>query len=89
MRRLKRAKKRRTTVTLPSDLLERAERIARERRVNLSTAISDALAEGLRADAAGRRAEAVLAAYRKAFQGFSDEEMAILDGVVLERGTKP
>jgi post-segregation antitoxin (ccd killing protein) len=88
MRRLKRAEKRRTTVTLPSDLLERAERIARERRVNLSTAISDALAEGLRADAAGRRAEAVLAAYRKAFEDFSDEEMAILDGVVLERGTK-
>jgi post-segregation antitoxin (ccd killing protein) len=88
MRRLKRAEKRRTTVTLPSDLLERAERIARERRVNLSTALADALAEGLRADAAGRRADAVLAAYRKAFQGFSDEEMAILDGVVLERGTK-
>ena len=88
MRRLKRAEKRRTTVTLPSDLLERAERIARERRVNLSTAISDALAEGLRTDASGRRADAVLAAYRKAFQGFSDEEMAILDGVVLERGTK-
>jgi len=88
MRRLKRAEKRRTTVTLPSDLLERAERIARERRVNLSTALTDALAEGLRADAAGRRADAVLAAYRKAFQGFSDEEMAILDGVVLERGTK-
>lgn len=80
--------KRRTTVTLPSDLLARAERIARERRVNLSTAISDALAEGLRADAAGRRADAVLAAYRKAFDGFSDEEMAVLDGVVLERKIK-
>ena len=75
-------------MTLPSDLLDRAERIARERRVNLSTAISDALAEGLRADAANRRADTVLAAYRKAFEGFSDEEMAILDGVVLQRGTK-
>ena len=88
MRRLKRVEKRRTTITLPSDLLQRAQRIARERQVNLSTAISDALAEGLRADAASRRADAVLAAYRKAFEGFSEEEMAILDGVVLERGTK-
>lgn len=84
MRRAKRSEKRRTTLTLPSDLLERAERIARERRVNLSAAISDALAEGLRADAASRRADAVLAAYRKAFGDFSDVELALLDGVVLQ-----
>jgi hypothetical protein len=30
------------------------------------------------------RSEEVLEGYRKAFSGFSDEEIAILDGVTLE-----
>ena len=85
MQRSKKTAKRRTTITLPSDLLARAERIARERRVNLSTVISEAFAEGLRAGSASQRADAVLAAYRQAFEGFSEEEMAILDGVLMER----
>jgi post-segregation antitoxin (ccd killing protein) len=87
MQRPKKPAKRRTTITLPSDLLARAERIARERRVNLSTVVSEAFAEGLRAHAATQRADAVLAAYRQAFEGFSEEEMTILDGVVLKRET--
>ena len=33
---------------------------------------------------AAERSEAVLAGYKKAFSGFSDEEMSILDGVLLE-----
>lgn len=77
-------KKRRTTLTLPADSLTQAERIARARKVNLSTVISEALSEGLRLQAAAERSERVLDAYRNAFSGFSDDEMSILDGVILE-----
>lgn len=77
-------KKRRTTLTLPADSLTQAERMARARKVNLSTVISEALAEGLRVQAAAERSEQVLGAYRTAFSGFSDEEISILDGVILE-----
>ena len=77
-------KKRRTTLTLPVDSLAQAERIARSRNVNLSTVIAEALSEGLRRHADAKRSEEVLDGYRKAFAGFSDEEMAILDGVILK-----
>jgi post-segregation antitoxin (ccd killing protein) len=76
--------KRRTTLTLPADSLTQAHRIARTRKVNLSTVIAEALSEGLRVRAATERSEEVLNGYKKAFSGFSDEEVAILDGVILE-----
>ena len=76
--------KRRTTLTLPADSLLQAERIARAKRVNLSTVISEALSDGLRMHAAAERSDEVLSAYQKAFSGFSDEEMSILDGVFLQ-----
>jgi post-segregation antitoxin (ccd killing protein) len=83
-RRPNQIKKRRTTLTLPSDSLAQAQRIARARKVNLSTVISEALSEGLRAYSAAQRSEEVLSAYRKAFSGFTDEEMSVLDGIILE-----
>jgi len=76
--------KRRNTVALRAELLTQARRIARTRRVNLSTVISKALADGLRMPAAVDRSQEVLNAYRKAFDGFSGEELLLLDGVVLE-----
>jgi post-segregation antitoxin (ccd killing protein) len=75
--------KRRTTLTLPSDILAYAERIARARNVNLSTVIAEALAEGLRAQQAAERSDEVLRSYRRAFSGFSETEMLLLDGVLL------
>jgi hypothetical protein len=80
--------RRRTTLTLPSASLEQAERIARAKRINLSTVISEALSDGLRAHAAAERSEQVLSAYKKAFKGFSDEEVLLLDGVLLEPVTR-
>jgi post-segregation antitoxin (ccd killing protein) len=71
-------------LTLPADALTQAERIARARKVNLSTVISEALSDGLRLHAAAGRSEQVLAAYKTAFAGFSDEELAILDGIIPE-----
>lgn len=83
MRRPIQAKKRRVTLTLPADLLGRAKRIARARNTTLSTVISEFLAEGWRSHVAAERSEAVLSAYRSAFSGFSEEEIAVLDGVIL------
>ena len=80
--------KRRTTVTLPSASLDQAERIARARNVNVSTVIAEALDASLREHAATQRAEEVLEAYRQAFSGFTEEELAVLDGIIPEGWTK-
>ena len=78
------ALKRRTTLTLPSDALLQAQQIARSRQVNLSTVISEVVSEGLRLESARHRRNQILHDYRKAFTGFSEDELAILDGVILE-----
>ena len=65
-----------------------ASRIARARKVNLSTVISEALSNGLRMQAATERSEEVLKAYKKAFSGFSEEDMLLLDGIVMDPATK-
>jgi hypothetical protein len=73
---------------LPADSLTQAGRIARARKVNLSTVISEAVANGLRAHAAAERSEEILDAYKKAFGAFSEEEMLLLDGIVLDQPRK-
>lgn len=77
-------RKHRTTLTLPADSLTEAQRIAYRRRVNLNTVVAEALSEGLRVQASAERSEEVLDNYRKAFSGFSDEEVMILDGIILK-----
>jgi len=80
--------KRRTTLTLPSQSLATAARIARARHVNLSTVIAEAIDEGLRTKLAAARAGQVVESYRRAFSGFSDEEMLLLDGIILDERAK-
>jgi hypothetical protein len=75
---------RQTTLTLPVDALTRAARIARARRVTLSTVISEAVSEGLRVNAPLEHSKQDFEAWTKAFSGFTDDEMAILDGIILE-----
>ena len=77
-------KKKRTTLSLPADYLLEAQRIARRRNVSLSTVVTEALAEGLRTQRTVERSEEVLASYRKAFAGFSEEERMILDGFIMK-----
>lgn len=77
-------KKKRTTLSLPEDSLLEAQRVARRRNVSLSTVVAEALADGLRAQTAPERAEAVLESYRQAFSGLTDVERMILDGIILE-----
>jgi hypothetical protein len=78
------ALKRRTTLTLPSDALLQAQKIAHSRRVNLSAVMTEVIAAGLRLENVKQRRNQILDDYRKAFVGFSEEELAILDGVILE-----
>ena len=63
-------RKRRITLTLPAESLLQAERIARARKVSLSTFISEALSDGLRMHTAAERSDEVLSAYKRAFTGF-------------------
>ena len=81
-------RKRRTTLTLPADSLSEAQPIARSRKVNLSTVIGEALSEGLRLQTTAERSNQVLERYQQAFSGFSEDEMAMLNGVILQPVTK-
>jgi hypothetical protein len=76
--------KRRTTLSLPADYLAQAKRIARARHVTLSAVISEVLFEGLRQHSETERSEQILSQYKRAFALFSEEEMLLLDGVILE-----
>ncbi len=78
------SKSRRTTLTLPARCLEIAERIARERHLNLSSVVGEALQRGLREEEQAQRSEAILHAYSNAFAGFSADELLLLDGIVSE-----
>ncbi len=78
------AKSRRTTLTLPADTLGRAERIAKSRKVTLSAVVSEALDNALSNQNAEERRRAILQGYQRAFAGFTPDEMAILDGILLQ-----
>jgi hypothetical protein len=66
---------------LPADSLNEAQRLADVKNVNLSTIITEAPNEGLRVQARAERSAEVIEGYRKAFSGFSEEELSILDGI--------
>jgi hypothetical protein len=75
---------RRTTLTLPADSLTEAQQIADRRKVNLSTVIAEALSAGLKLQTTADRSEDIIENYKRAFAGFSEEELDILDGIILE-----
>ena len=52
--------------------------------MNLSTVIAEVVAAGLQIENARQPADQVLDNYRKAFSGFTADELAIRDGVILE-----
>jgi len=45
--------------------------------------IAEVMAAGLQAENAKQRSDQILDNYRKAFSGFSQDDLAILDGVML------
>jgi len=77
-REVHRAASRRTTLTFPAGLLDRAERIAAERRQSLSAVISDLVENALetRHSLAERNADA-RERWKKAFAGLTAEEMML------------
>lgn len=84
MARSQSALRKRTTLTLPAASLLQAQRLANQRRVTLSTVISEVVSAGLEIESAKQRRTQILDNYRKAFSGFTEGELAILDGVILE-----
>ena len=72
----------RTTISLPVASLTAAKRAAKARRVKLSTVVAEALDDSLKQQQAKERAKATFARYQRAFAGFSDEELMILDGII-------
>jgi hypothetical protein len=75
---------RRTTLTLPAEYLEKAEKLAHAQHATVSSVVTRALAIGLPHVPSPKRAGELLESYRKAFDGFSEEELLLLDGIVLE-----
>ena len=82
------AKKRHAPFKIPAESLLEAERLAAARKVNLKTVVTEALAEGLRLHASAERANEVMNAYKRALSGFSVQDSAILDGIILLPKTK-
>ena len=80
------SKKKRTTLSLPAELLDRAREIARQEHVSVNTVITRAVEKGLEHLPLRRNAEEILESYRRAFQiaGFTEEELLVLDGIILE-----
>lgn len=74
----------RTTISLPAASLSAAKRVAKARRVKLSTVVAEALDESLKQQQAKDRAKAAFARYQRAFAGFNEEELMILDGIIPE-----
>jgi hypothetical protein len=80
-----RPRTRRTTLTLPEPLVEQAERLARQRRQTLSAAVAGLMEQSLRSYRLEQNVGPnVLQSLQKAFAPFSDEEMLLLDGIVME-----
>jgi hypothetical protein len=84
MPRRRSAIKKRTTLTLPAESLAQARKIANPRNVNLSTVVSELMSAGLQLETARHRRAQILDNYRRAFADFSEEELAILDGIIPE-----
>jgi len=57
--------------------------------LNLSAVVGEALQRGLREEEQLLRRDSVLQQYRNAFAGFSQDELLLLDGVVMEDRTRP
>ena len=84
-----RPKMRRTTVTLPEDLLSQVERLAVQRHQTVSAAIATLIEEPVRQFEARARNGNVWDLLHKSIKGLTEEEQMIIDGIILgEPGTE-
>jgi predicted transcriptional regulator len=78
-------KTRRTTLTLPEDLVRKAEQLARQRRQTLSASIAELMEQSLRSYRFKQdNKHDSLDSLRRAFAPFTEEEMLLLDGIIME-----
>lgn len=75
--------KRRTTVTLPAATLRSVKRLANRRKVHLDVIMNAALKEGLRHQLAMERAEEFVQRMSRAFDGLTEEEFLMVNGIYL------
>jgi hypothetical protein len=77
---------RRTTWTLPQEVLRDVERFARDRHQSVSSAAAYLLEQGLRQqpDRKAVPGPDVLEMLRKSFAGLTEEEQMLVDGIIIE-----
>ena len=75
---------RRTTWTLPEDVLEGVERLAAERCQTVSSAAAYLLQEALRMHPRAQSGTDFLELLQRSFAGLNEEEQMLVDGIILE-----
>jgi hypothetical protein len=84
-RRSSRPRTRRTTLTLPEDLLRRVERLAVKRHQSVSAAIATLVEAPLRQLEVQDRHGNGWDLLRKSMEGLTEEEQMLIDGIILEK----
>ena len=80
-----RPRTRRTTVTLPEDLLRQVERLAVQRHQTVSAAIATLIETSLRQLEVQDRSGNGWDHLRKSMEGLTEEEQMLIDGIILEK----
>src|SRR5712692_8601096 len=76
---------RRTTLTLPKEILRAVERLARDRRQTLSSATTQLLQDALRTQPHIAATNGnFLEKLQKSFRSLTEEEKMLVDGIILE-----
>jgi hypothetical protein len=75
---------RRTTLTLPSELVNKAERLAKQKRQTLSAVVAGLMEQSLRGYAMQPVGNSnALESLRKPFGSLTEDEMLLVDGIVM------
>lgn len=80
-----RARTRRTTLTLPVDILRDVERFARGRHQTVSSGVASLLQDALRVQPnAETNGRTFLERLQESFAGLTEREQMLVDGIILE-----
>jgi CopG-like RHH_1 or ribbon-helix-helix domain, RHH_5 len=83
-RKLARPRTRRTTLTLPEDLLKKVERFAATRHQTVSSAVTYLVETALRNEPESpRNSRGILEMWRKAYLPLTEEERLLVDGIII------
>lgn len=79
-----RPRTRRTTLTLPEDLLKKVERFAATRHQTVSSAVTYLVETALRNEPESpRNSRGILEMWRKAYLPLTEEERLLVDGIIV------